>query len=130
MGILPLNYAQYCTSLTFHILSVSWAFPPLPLNEEKLVLPSVFQSPASRDSNSFLESQVVLAALKHLWDSLLAARWHFCVSHAILQNCSANPKVYDPLEPMTSQVPLHIQAGHPNLTSFVTQSQAAPPGDI
>ena len=42
------------------------------------------------------------------------------------QNGSANLKVYEPLEPMTSQVPLHTQSSHPNLTSFVTQRRATP----
>lgn len=81
------------TFLPFHLLPVFCALLPLPLNEGKLVLPSIFQCPASQDPYSFLESHVVPIALKHLWDSLLAARGHSHGSHAALQNCFSNPKV-------------------------------------
>lgn len=50
------------------------ATPALPLSEEKLVPLSICQCPASQDSYSFLESHVVPAAPKDLWDSLLEAR--------------------------------------------------------
>lgn len=124
MGILPPNYAQYCTSLAFPILPVFCAFPPLPLNEEASTsvnlpipgFPGLLQLPGKPSGS---------AALKHLWDSLLVGRWRSCGSHATLRNCSAHPKAYDHLEPMTSQVSLHTQASHPNLISFVTQSRAA-----
>lgn len=53
------------------------AFPPLPLNEENFIFLSAFQYPASQDAYSFLESQVAPACLEDLWNSLLAARWHF-----------------------------------------------------